>query len=166
MPLRMRLVGLLLLVASMAVSACGPSEETALPTPTTAQARPSAATSDRPAASSTTAQTDTDWGRIWDGVPSGFPTYPGSTPANDAGIKGASAVWAIPQGDAKEIADWYQQHLEAATFSTQALSGPLEDQSYVLDSVGDGDCRMEVSVAPAGSLLLVSIRYGAACPNT
>ena len=96
----------------------------------------------------------------------GFPTYPGSTPANDAGIKGASAVWAIPQGDAKEIADWYQQHLEAATFSTQALSGPLEDQSYVLDSVGDGDCRMEVSVAPAGSLLLVSIRYGAACPNT
>ena len=88
------------------------------------------------------------------------------TPANDSGIKGASAVWAIPSGDAQAIASWYQQHLEAATFRTEALSGPIEDQSYVLDSVGEGACRMQVGVAPAGSLLFVSIKYGAACPNT
>ena len=166
MPLRTRLTGLLLLVAAMTASACGPNPSTALPTPTTAQARPSSAATAIPAAGGVTAQSDTDWGRIWDGVPVGFPTYPGSTPANDSGIKGASAVWAIPSGDAQEIASWYQQHLEEATFSTEALSGPLEDQSYVLDSVGDGACRTQVSVAPAGSLLFVSIKYGAACPNT
>jgi hypothetical protein len=35
----------------------------------------------------------------------------------------------------------------------------------VLDSVGEGDCRIQTVVAPAGGLTLMTIHYGAACPN-
>ena len=65
---------------------------------------------------------------------------------------------------ADEIATWLQSRLELATFSTEALSGPLEDGSFVLDSVGDEDCRIETTVAPAGGLTIITVRYGADCP--
>ena len=55
--------------------------------------------------------------------------------------------------------------LELATFSTESLSGPLEDGSFVLESVGEGDCRIQTSVQPMGGLTFVIIRYGAACPT-
>ena len=54
--------------------------------------------------------------------------------------------------------------MEGATYSTESLSGPLEDGSFVLDSVGDGDCRIQTTIAPQGGLILVTVRYGAACP--
>ena len=109
-------------------------------------------------------QSDTEWGRIWDAVPAGFPRYPGATPADDASPDPVSAAYAIASGDAAEIASWLQTNLELATYSTEGLSGPFEDGSYVLDSVGDGDCRIQTRVAPQGSLILVTVLYGAACP--
>ena len=57
-----------------------------------------------------------------------------------------------------------EYRLELATYSTLALSGPLEDGSFVLDSVGEEDCRIETTVAPAGGLTIITVRYGAACP--
>lgn len=112
-----------------------------------------------------TSQTDTAWGRIWDAVPAGFPRFPGSTPADDTGGDPVSARYAVDGGNTKEIASWYQRTLEAATFSTESLSGPLEDGSYVLDSVGNGTCRLQVAIGPLGGMTFVTIRYGAACPN-
>ena len=58
--------------------------------------------------------------------------------------------------DPAEIARWIQTNLELATYSTEGLSGPLEDGSYVLDS-GDGHCRMQTRVTPQGSLILVTV---------
>jgi hypothetical protein len=111
-------------------------------------------------------QTDTDWGRIWDSLPAGFPTYPGSTPAEEAASGPASAVLVVQGVAAKTVADWMQSKLEAATYSTDALSGPLEDGSYVLDSAGPAPgCRVQVSVAPLGGLTVVTVRYGASCPK-
>ena len=77
-----------------------------------------------------------------------------------------SATWAVSGADVAELAGWYQASLEGATYSTEALSGPMEDGSFVLDSVGSGDCRIQVTMAPTGGLVLVTVRYGAACPNT
>jgi hypothetical protein len=163
---------------AIAVAACGPAGTSTAPSgaPTVAPSEP--VTSEAPSpvmsaapvepgtsAAPTTGQTDTDWGRIWDAVPAGFPAYPGSTIADDAGVKDASVTWAIDGGDAHEIATWYQHQLEQATYSTEALSGPMEDGGYVLDSVGEAGCRIEVSIAPTGSLTLVAVKYGAACPN-
>jgi len=75
-----------------------------------------------------------------------------------------SGTFAVNEGDANEIATSLQAALEAATYSTEALSGPLEDGSFVLDSVGQGDCRIQVTVTPQGGLTLVAVLYGAACP--
>jgi hypothetical protein len=111
-------------------------------------------------------QTDTDWGRIWDSLPAGFPKYPGSTPAEAAAIGPATAVLAVQGVETKTIADWMRSKLEQATYGTEALSGPLEDGSFVLDSTGSAPgCRVQVSIAPLGGLTTVTVRYGAGCPK-
>jgi len=109
-------------------------------------------------------QTDTAWGRIWDAAPSGFPVYPGAAPATAAGPDPASGTWAIEGGDALEIASWMQTSLETATYSTEAMSGPFEDGSFIIESVGDGECRIHTTIAPLGGLTTITVLYGAACP--
>jgi hypothetical protein len=111
-------------------------------------------------------QTETAWGRIWDSLPTGFPTYPGSTPAEEAATGAVSAVLAIQGVDAKTITGWIQSKLELASYSTEALSGPLEDGSFVLDSTGPAPgCRVQVSIAPLGGLTTITVLYGAGCPK-
>jgi hypothetical protein len=70
----------------------------------------------------------------------------------------------VPGGDAQDIASWMQGALESATFSTVGLNGPFEDGSFVLDSVGDGDCRIQTTISPAGDTIFISVLYGASCP--
>src|SRR3954452_23755144 len=170
--MRGRAIALAATIAIAVAGGCGPGATTG-PSATTGDARPSptaAISTAAPSAASrgpsaATAQTDTSWGRIWDGLPRGFPTFPGSTVADDAGVTGVSATWAVRNGDPKAIADWFQRALEGATYSTEALSGPNEDGSFVLDSVGEAGCKIETVVAPSGGLMLVTVKYGAACPN-
>ena len=121
---------------------------------------------DKPVATGESAitQTDTEWGRIWDALPAGFPVYPDAVETEEAGAgEPVSATFSSPAA-ADEIATWLQSRLELATFSTVAFSGPFEDGSFVLDSVGDGDCRIETTVGPAGGLTIITVRYGADCP--
>lgn len=160
------------LVASLA-AACGPAGASPDSTPgVTAQSTGAAPTpilsagpiepgvSGAPPAS----QTETEWGTIWDGVPSGFPRYPGARSADDATPEPVSDAYAVSDGDPAEIASLLQATMEDATYSTEALSGPLEDGRFVLDSVGDADCRIETRIVPQGNIVLVTVRYGAACP--
>jgi hypothetical protein len=44
------------------------------------------------------------------------------------------------------------------------LSGPLEDGSRVIDSVGDDGCRVETVISPLSGTTHVTVRFGAACP--
>jgi hypothetical protein len=152
------------LVLAAILAGCGSGDPGG--TATDGAATPAPSTSGAPPASggAPITQTDTAWGRIWDDLPAGFPRYPGGTAADDATPGPVSAVYAIPEGDPAEIADWLQTSLESATYSTEALSGPLEDGSFVLDSVGDAGCRIETTIAPLGDLILVTVLYGAACP--
>jgi hypothetical protein len=111
-------------------------------------------------------QTDTEWGRIWDTVPATFPRFPGSNPADDAAAEPVSARFAVPGGDPQAIATWMQGALERAHLSTVGLNGPAEDGSFVLDSVGDGTCRMQTTIAPLGDMTFISVLYGSDCPAT
>jgi hypothetical protein len=117
-----------------------------------------------PGGSPAAGQTDTAWGRIWDTVPAGFPRFPGSTPADDASPEPASARFAVPGGDPQAIATWFQGAMETATYSTVGLNGPAEDGSFVLDSVGAGDCRIQTTIAPLGDTTFITVMYGAGCP--
>jgi hypothetical protein len=157
----------LISILTMSLAACGPAggTGTAPPAATPAATAPAATAplstaADGPAVS----QTETDWGSVWDAVPNGFPRYPGSASADDAGAGPVSAAYAVRADDPAEVASWFQTHLEVATYSTEAMSGPFEDGSFVIDSVGDGACRIQTTVAPLGGLLLVTVLYGAACP--
>ena len=152
----------------LVLAACsGPGTIDATPVPSApASDAPVSAPPASPDGSSTTGvgQSDTDWGRIWDGVPTGFPRFTGARDADDASADPVSDAYAVEGGDAAEISTWLQAAMETATYSTEGLSGPLEDGSFVLDSVGDGTCRIQTTIAPTGSLVLVTVRYGADCP--
>jgi hypothetical protein len=116
------------------------------------------------AGESTASQTDTDWGRIWDDLPAGFPTIPGATMSGEAASAPATATFVVNGDAAKAIATTLQARLQAAGFKTVGLSGPLEDRGYVLDMTGSpAGCMLQVRAAPTGSLTTVTILYGAAC---
>jgi hypothetical protein len=158
-----------LLVAMIALAACDPVDSTTTPqpTPTAPTSTTPAPTESRPASGVATqvGQTDTDWGRIWDGLPNGFPRYPGSTAGDEGAAGPASGIILVQTADAKGIATFFQTALENAGYTTDGLSGPLEDGGYVLDMTGPTDgCKLQVTAAPTGGLTTVTILYGAACP--
>jgi len=164
MTIRGRRLLVTFLLAALVLAACGSggtSPSTVPATPATS-AEPDA--SAEPTGAPAAGQTDTAWGRIWDAVPAGFPRFPGATPADDATGEPASARVSVEGGDPLAIAQWMQDALETATFSTEAMNGPGEDGGYVIDSAGDGDCRMQTRIAPLGDRTFVTVLYGAACP--
>jgi hypothetical protein len=154
-----------LLAAVLVVAGCergtAPPSGSASPTSATA----SAATQGSSADPGTPApgQTDTGWGRIWDEVPESFPLYPGGLPAGGTS-ESVSAALVIDGVEAQDVASWMQMQLERTTLRTEGYNGPLEDGSFVLDTVGGGGCRIQVKAAPLGSLTSLIVRYGAACP--
>lgn len=145
------------------------------PSPSVPQATPTppAATVTTPATATPSASpiapppgvgvTETDWGTIWDALPPGFPSYPGSTPTETGG-PAASATLDVPT-DVPTATTWLQAELERAGFSTLSLSGPSEDGSMEIESMGLADqCRVRTTVAPLGGSTIVTILYGAYCP--
>jgi hypothetical protein len=106
------------------------------------------------------------WGAAWDALPPGFPVPAGAKPADpgdpsDGPVSGAFVVDGAPDDVAKAI----QNGLTAAGYSTEALTGPLEDGSLVVDSVGpDPACRVQTRVRPLGGTTMITVLYGAACP--
>ena len=168
-----RLLSTAPLILVLLLAACGPAgQATTTAPPGAASAAPSTAASEAPAAPASSGaasagagtQTDTEWGRIWDDVPPGFPVFPGSTVADDTSPDPVSATYSVADDDTAVIATWMQAALETAAFRTEALTGPMEDGSFVLESVGDGECRLQVVVVPMGGLTFLTVRYGAACP--
>lgn len=165
-----RSVGVVAIATSMAIvlAACGssgasPSVSTA-PAVSTAPSTPAAT----PASSvgSAASQTDTDWGRIWDTLPSGFPSVPGATTGDETATGPASANLVVPGKDAKAVATGLQAALSQAGFTTIGLSGPLENGGYTLDMAGSrAGCHLQVNATPTGSLTTVVVLYGAGCPH-
>jgi hypothetical protein len=168
MPSRRRLAGLLVVAVAM-LAACDPGRSATSPAPhaqtPTRAASASTGTAVASDGGTQSSQTDTDWGRIWDSLPSGFPTYPGSTAGDEAATGAASAIVLVQTADAKRIATFFQTALENGGYRTDGLSGPMEDGGYVLDMSGpSAGCELQVTAAPTGGLTTVMILYGAACP--
>jgi len=170
-----------LLVAGLAlvVAACGGS---ASPVPTsTAASSASAASSESPAppaptdvpgggdrtAAPSPGTFETAWGTAWDGLPPGFPVPTDALPADpgdpaDGPVSGAFVVARSPD----DVTQLMQTGLAAAGYSTEALSGPLEDGSLVIDSIGtDPACRVQTRVRELGGTTMITVLYGAACPR-
>jgi hypothetical protein len=168
-----RLVIGLAMASLLVLAACSTSASSTAPSPTTSAADPKApAASTAPSGSaaasagSTGGQTDTDWGRIWDTLPAGFPTIAGSTLSEEASAGPASAIFVVDDNAAKAIATSLQTQLQAAGYTTVALGGPLEDGTYTLDMTGPPTgCMIQVGATPTGSLTTVTILYGASCPH-
>jgi hypothetical protein len=133
---------------------------TIAPTETAPATSPSASNATSPPGGSAT-QTDTEWGRIWDEIPRSFPVYPGATPTTDIGPP-VSAEFVIP-ADVRTATTWMKAALDASGLRT-SVSGPLEDGSMTLDSVGPNGCAAKTTIARTGGLTLLTILYGANCP--
>jgi hypothetical protein len=154
------------LVAVLVLAACGSGASSASPSPSAPPAKSSAPSVAAASGGSTASQTDTAWGRIWDTLPAGFPIIVGSTPSDEASNGPASATLVVDGDTAKAIATSMQTQLEAAGYRTSGLTGPLEDGTYVLDSVGAATgCKVQVTAKPLGGVTTVTILYGAACPH-
>jgi hypothetical protein len=170
------LLAALALIGAVAIAACGsttsPTPSTSLPVPspsaTSAISPDPPATepgpSGEPSASPVVGQTETEFGMIWDGLPAGFPQYPGSQPT-DTGDGPVSGQFSVP-ADVATVTPYMQAALEGAGYSTFAQSGPFEDGSMTIESVGPEslDCRVLTTIAPAGDGTLVTVLFGAACP--
>ncbi len=116
----------------------------------------------RPAAG----QTDTEWGRIWDTLPSRFPEIPGARPSEEAATGPASATFVIGGDVSRQVAAALVTLLAGAGFPTGGLGTPLENGAYVLEATGPtAGCKLQVTVEPMGGETLVTILYGAACPH-
>ncbi len=170
-PLNRHIAGLGL-VAVLVFGACGsstitPAPSASAPPPATPAATDTPAPpSAEPSATSTTTQTDTDWGRIWDSLPTGFPTMAGATPSEEAADGPASAVFVVQGSAGKAIATFTQRGLEGAGFTTEELNGPFEDGSFILDMSGTAaGCMVRVTIKPLGALTSLTYLYGALCPH-
>jgi len=159
----------LTLIAILVVGACataapsGSTTSTAPPAPSTA---PSSAVTPPPGAGATDGQTDTEWGRIWDTLPSRFPDIPGARPSDEAATGPASATFVIGGDVSRQVAAALVTLLASEGFPTGGLGTPLENGAYVLDATGPtAGCKLQATVEPVGGETLVTILYGADCPN-
>lgn len=166
--------GLALGLVLLLVAACNAGAAPTSPSATDGAARPTGAPPSPTASPSATGpdlspaptpatQTDTAWGRIWDGLPAGFPTWPGATPTQ-TGAGAASAVLDAGSGTPSDIVTFYQSGLEGAGYSTVSKTGPREDGSWELDATGAASCKVQVTAAPLGTSVIITILYGAGCP--
>ena len=71
-------------------------------------------------------QTDTEWGRIWDTLPSTFPQIPGAHPAEEAATGPASATLAIEGNVSRLVATALVGLLSKNGFPTARLGTPLK----------------------------------------
>jgi hypothetical protein len=170
---------LALLFGAAAVAACSPlndapgpsSTATAVPSGAVISATPdvSGVPSDEPSdvspssgdsATSGMTQTNTAWGRIWDALPRTFPIYPGSSASTEIGAP-ASGQFVVPTDVATATA-WAKSALDATGLRT-TVSGPLEDGSMRLDSVGPAGCAVQTTIAREGAATTMTVLYGATC---
>ena len=158
---------LLLAVVALVTCACTTTPgDTAEPTTTAAAAESTAADTGTPGdsiASPAVGQSDTEWGTIWDALPSSFPVPDGAKVA-DAPSGPVSGAYTVPKAKstAAEIAAFFRDELDSIGFGT-GLDGPLEDGSYTVWSSNGEGCETLTTVLPRGDESLVTVLYGAGC---
>jgi hypothetical protein len=163
-----RCVSGLIVIATLVFAACGSggsSSSTGSAAPPAPSTPASSAASTAPGGSAA-GQTDTEWGRIWDTMPSSFPAIPGARPSEEAATGPASATFVIAGDVARLVATALVTQMASAGFPTEGLGTPLEDGSYTLNATGSTPgCKVQLTIKPMGGETFVTILYGAACPH-
>ena len=157
-------------VPSVSPAASGGASISPAPSSSTEASEPAGTPSAEatPAASAGAAedQTETEWGRIWDTPPGGFPVFPEATLSEEAATGPATAVYVVEGAKPAALATWYRDAFSTAGFFTDSLSGPFEDGGYILEASGDDPaCRVSMTIAPLGGTVGLTLLYGAACPH-
>jgi hypothetical protein len=165
----MKHVVVALVAVALVVAACGSTASSDRASPAVQPASSTAGSSAAPPAQSGAAaagQTDTEWGRIWDTLPSNFPEIPGAHPSEEAATGPASATLVIEGNVARLVATALVDSFAKNGFPTAGLGTPLEDGSYTVDATGSAPgCKVQATVKPMGGETFVTILYGAACPH-
>jgi hypothetical protein len=105
--------------------------------------------------------TETEFGTIYDSLPSTFPKLVGQEPApTGAGPTSGSFVANMSVTDARKI---IEVGLIAQGWRV-AVGSPLEDGSVVLEATAAGGCKTEVRFVPLSGTVIMSVLYGASCP--
>jgi hypothetical protein len=158
-----------LVAVALVIAACGSTASSVPSSPVVQPAPSTAGSSVAPPAQSgagAAGQTDTEWGRIWDTLPSTFPAIPGARPSEEAAPGPASATLVLEGNVARLVATALVDLLAQNGFPTAGLGTPLEDGSYTLDASGSAPgCKVQATVKPMGGETFVTILYGAACPH-
>jgi hypothetical protein len=149
---RIQVLGLLGCVAALGACAMTPSPAPSV-APTSSLVAP------------LSGQTATDWGTIWDTIPSDFPVYAGAVPSEESTSGPVSANLVVDGVDPSAVSTWTDSALTTAGFTITEGSESMEDGSMALDAVRGTDCRVRVTAAPLGSLTSITILYGASCPQ-
>ena len=164
---------LLALVVLVLLGGCAPSNApspTGTPAASSASTQgpeltpvPGGSTAASPVVVSPPTQTDTEWGRIWDALPPGFPLPPDAVLAEtrEGPVSASMGVGAAGE----PTASFMESALVGAGFSIESTEGPMEDGSITIDAVGpDPACQVQVRVRPLSGLTNVVVLYGAGCP--
>jgi hypothetical protein len=105
--------------------------------------------------------TETEFGTIYDSLPSNFPTVPGQEPAETgAGPTSGSFATTLSVTDARKV---IEVGLIAQGWRV-AVGSPLEDGTVVLEATAAKGCKAEVRFAPTSGTVIMSVLYGASCP--
>ena len=158
---------LLLAIVALVAGACSTNPgDTAEPAATGGAVGSAPAATEAPGdsiGSPAAGQSDTEWGTIWDALPSSFPVPDGAKVA-DAPSGPVSGAYTVPKtkSTAAEIAAFFRDELDSIGYGT-GLDGPLEDGSYTVWSSSGEGCETLTTVLPRGDESLVTVLYGAGC---
>jgi hypothetical protein len=163
------LLVLALVVVPILLGGCAPPNPSPNATPAASSPTPEltpvpgGSTGASPALVSPPTQTDTEWGRIWDGLPPTFPVPPDAvlTETREGQASASLAVGAA----GPPTASFMESALVGLGFSIESTEGPMEDGSITINAVGpDPACQAQVRVRPLSGLTNVVVLYGAGCP--
>jgi hypothetical protein len=108
-------------------------------------------------------QTDTDWGRIWDAIPVGFPKPPGSILEAEPIEPGPTSANLSVGAAVEDVVSFYETALPPLGFEA-STQGPLENGGWVIDATQPGsDCQLQLTLTPLSGVTYVAILYGAGC---
>jgi hypothetical protein len=108
-------------------------------------------------------QSVTEWGPIWDDLPSAYPVPDGAEAADADGPVSAAYTVPVSVATPSALADYYAAALDEAGYGGTGIDGPLKDGTLSVWSTSGYGCDSLVTITPQGQKTLVTVLFGALC---